>query len=658
MDDQEGLLLAGDGKQTKSCHRSAHHTLWPFLVATTAAYYLASTGFFVGRKHLRQPEILPTTPFSERASPLDSPHWDYYFNADGIVTGANQETVDLSYLLSCWEANNLTLEQNASVQFHEFDVQNYGAVGDGQTLNTRAFQEALDAAANPILSPSDIRYQRDKHNQTNLGIVVVRNGIYNVGGAIDLYNYTFLYVDSSAVVVGSAKEEDFPYPDAWESEGNPLFPGGILPILVRAKHQHHLGLFGRGSLDGGALPGYIQGFNASLDKFEPMRFRQSGVDPPCHGECRPQLVLLGDCHTVIVQDITLQNSPDWTLHIRGSSNVILTRLHVYGDWRWPNNDGIDVDSSHSVTVSHSKIETADDAICIKTTKGYGAANNLLIHDNLLKSRSSAFKIGSSTEENVFNVLVDNVTIQSGSNRAIAIQHRDGGTIFNIHIRNIVIESTELQPQHWWGTGEPIYITSTPRFSKDWPLGRVVNITVQHVRAYSVAGTSFVAYRPAPAPDSMSDQNNNNKSAILNSTISNVAFLDVQICMGARPGSGSDPSGRILYERPSRDFRPTDLEPELDTYPADEEIGFFLDHIQGEQRGVEEMQTETSGVWFYRSAIFFPPFEERQGREQASVSRTHTIAQRTKNITQHCLETHGLERSITGLECHIGRVCFP
>ena len=575
-----------------------------------------------------------------------------HFSGEGVVTGANQETIDFSFVVSCWEAKNLTQEQNASYKFHEFDVRTYGAMGDGETLNTRAFQKALDAAAT-------IDADTPQHNQTtNIGIVLVRNGVYKVGGSINLHSYTLLYVHSSAMVLGSAKEEDFPYPDAWESEGNPLFPQGILPILIRAKHQHHVGLFGGGVLDGGAFPGYIQGFNASLDKFEPLKFRQSGagVDQLCQGECRPQLGLFEHCDTVIVQDITMQNSPDWTLHIRGSSNVFLTRLHIYGDWRWPNNDGIDVDSSSHVTVSYSKIETADDAVCIKTTKGYGETKNILIHSNLLKSRSSAFKIGSSTQENVSHVMVDSVTIQAGTNRALAIQHRDRGNIFKVHIRNIIIEKTELQPQHWWGTGEPIYVTSTPRFAKDWPLGKVTQITFEHIRAYSVAGTAFVGYR-------------NEKDFSLNSTISRVVFLDVKICMGSRSGSGSDPTGRILYERPSRDFRPTynaNLKPELDPYPSDEEIGFFFDHVKVRAQVFEdklEPAIDAPGVMFYKSAIFFPPSPGGKGEwtVQDLVWPKPRLSSGPKRIAQNCIETAGISRgskSTTGLRCHLGRVCFP
>ena len=45
-----------------------------------------------------------------------------------------------------------------------------------------------------------------------------------------------------------------------------------------------------------------------------------------------------------VTDITLQNSPDWTFHILNSTNVVVRGVTQYGDSRWPNNDGIDIDS--------------------------------------------------------------------------------------------------------------------------------------------------------------------------------------------------------------------------------------------------------------------------------------------------------------------------
>lgn len=567
-----------------------------------------------------------------------------YYNAEGKVTGATDETVLLSQILTAWRTNRQTGDdvsvRNITYQTKVFNVEDYGAVGDGQTLNTEAFRKAFQAAThyvNPTKNPGI------QCPTNSLAIVSVQNGIFRIGGTVDLFSSTYLYVDSTAVLMGSFFEQDYPYPSAWEPEGNPLYPNGTLPILLRAKGQHHTGIFGEGIIDGGALPGYIDGYNASIDKLQPHVFRQT-TSPPCQGECRPQLVLFEHCDSVVVQDITLQNSPDWTLHVRGSSNIMLTRLKIWGDWRWPNNDGVDIDSCHNVTLSQSTIHTADDAICIKTTLGYGTTENIWIRDNAVQSRSSAFKIGSSTQEDVSSVFVDHLYIKGGTNRGIAIQHRDGGNIYEIHVRNVVIENTEMQPKGWWGTGEAIYVTSTPRYASNWSLGRVSHVTLENIRAYSISGTSIVAHRPLPRGVLKRIRAEIRDVDTNNSTITDLAFLDVKLCMKTRITPLGQFTGiGITYEQPSRDYRPTDIQPEIKSFSSREHIGLYLEHtsVTSEANHPAGMPT----VYFHDSLITFPPSSDSSVMH---LPANYAAKQRL------CLA--GEFSSIAGLGCRVGAFC--
>ena len=134
-------------------------------------------------------------------------------------------------------------------------------------------------------------------------------------------------------------------------------------------------------------------------------------------------------------------------------------------------DGIDPDSTLNMTISNSWIDVGDDAICPKARTGCKAGvqgscykhglSNLLVVNNVARSRSSAFKIGSTTQLDIEDILVVNLTVRD-SNRGLGIQHRDNGTVRNIEMRNVHIESTSRQPITWWGAGEPIWITSTRR----------------------------------------------------------------------------------------------------------------------------------------------------------------------------------------------------
>ncbi len=110
-------------------------------------------------------------------------------------------------------------------------------------------------------------------------------------------------------------------------------------------------------------------------------------------------------------------------------------------------DGIDPDSSVNVTIQNSSIDVGDDGICFKSTAGYGPLQNILVKDCIVRSRSSAIKFGSGTEEHMTNITVDNVFIWD-SNRGIGIQHRDNGSIWDVTLKNIVIDGVSYQPKRW------------------------------------------------------------------------------------------------------------------------------------------------------------------------------------------------------------------
>ena len=116
------------------------------------------------------------------------------------------------------------------------------------------------------------------------------------------------------------------------------------------------------------------------------------------------------CENVLVRDVTLQNSPFWTSHYLGCKNVLIDNVTVMGDFRYPNNDGIDPASTINMTIRNSFISVGDDALCPKSNKGYGPLQNLHIHDCTVRSRSSGFKIGSSTFEDMENILVEDIFI--------------------------------------------------------------------------------------------------------------------------------------------------------------------------------------------------------------------------------------------------------
>ena len=118
----------------------------------------------------------------------------------------------------------------------EFDVRDYGAVGDGRTDNTAAFRAAFEAA-----------------ETYGGGIVVAAEGRY-LTGPVDLKSKTYLQVNKDALILGSTKRES--YPDTPSS-------------IIRCFGQSETGIVGGGVIDGQAVPMYVQSYNRGMDQLEP-----------------------------------------------------------------------------------------------------------------------------------------------------------------------------------------------------------------------------------------------------------------------------------------------------------------------------------------------------------------------------------------------------
>lgn len=108
---------------------------------------------------------------------------------------------------------------------------------------------------------------------------------------------------------------------------------------------------------------------------------------------------------------------------------------------------------------------------------YGACRNIVISGCTLTSTSSALKIGTEGTGDFENVVVDNCVI-SDSNRGISIQIRDGGNVKNVSFSNIIIETRRFA-ECWWGTAEPIVITTHDR-TEGVPSGKIKGVYFSNI----------------------------------------------------------------------------------------------------------------------------------------------------------------------------------
>ena len=195
---------------------------------------------------------------------------------------------------------------------------------------------------------------------------------------------------------------------------------------------------------------------------------------------RPTVIYIEKSNHITVRDVTITDAPFWTLHPAGCDDVRIDSIRILNDLDVANSDGIDPDHCSNVRITNCHVECADDCICLKTSKGnaeYGPCENIVISGCTLISTSAAIKIGTEGVGDFRNVLVSNCII-SRSNRGLSIQIRDGGNVENVSYSDIIIETRRFCPD-WWGTAEPIVLTTFNR-DNNTKSGKIKNIRFKNI----------------------------------------------------------------------------------------------------------------------------------------------------------------------------------
>jgi len=333
------------------------------------------------------------------------------------------------YLLNVSLAMGQEKEQAVPV----FNVLQYGAIGDGKTLDTDAIQKAIDAAAESgngaqVLVPAGHQYL--------IGTLVLKSDI------------NFHLQGDAELVVSTDKDE---------------YSGGAAII---ANGADELTISGTGSINGRALE-----FMSHYDKPDEWWIPE---------EWRPRLFILTRCTDLKVLDITINKAPLWSLHLLGCENVLIDGIQIHNNLDVPNCDGICSDHSRNVEIRNCEISCGDDAIVVKTTRqteDYGPSANINVHDCVLETQDSGVKIGTETTQDIYNVVFERCEIET-SCRGLNIQLRDEGDVYNVVFRDITFKS-RYHSAPWWGRGEAISFTAIPRTS-DTNIGNIRNILVENV----------------------------------------------------------------------------------------------------------------------------------------------------------------------------------
>jgi alpha-L-rhamnosidase len=213
----------------------------------------------------------------------------------------------------------------------------FGAIGDGTTLNTLKLQSAIDDLASK-----------------GGGTLVIPQGTF-LTGALFLKPGVNLCIDKDGILKGSNDIKDYP-------PGNTRIEGHFqewTPALINADSHDNLRIWGEGTIDGNGEV-FWKAFRSryAADK------TTKNLDVP-----RPRLLFIQNSNHVRISNLRFKNSGYWNIHLYRCSEVIIDKVDIRTPDDAPSSDGIDIDSSQHVLVRDSYIENDDDCIALKGTKG-------------------------------------------------------------------------------------------------------------------------------------------------------------------------------------------------------------------------------------------------------------------------------------------------
>jgi len=207
---------------------------------------------------------------------------------------------------------------------------------------------------------------------------------------------------------------------------------------------------------------------------------------------RPRVLVLEDCTGVEISGVRITDSPMWTMHLVNCRDVRVTKARVENDRRLPNTDGLVIDSCHDVLVEGVDISTADDGVCLKTTRraaGIGTCERVTVRDCRVSSQSCALKIGTESFGDVTDIVFEDCAV-TDSNRALGIFSRDGGRISGVRFSRISVECHET-PDGFWGSGEALTVTVVDRRA-ELPAGAVADLVVEDITGVMEGAINLVS----------------------------------------------------------------------------------------------------------------------------------------------------------------------
>ena len=316
-----------------------------------------------------------------------------------------------------------------------YNVKDFGALGNGESLDSVSIQKAIDECA-----------------QNGGGTVFIPAGKYRCG-TMHFKSHVHIELEKGATILGSTDVTDF----------DPLEENPSNDIYQDRSHSYfHHSLFHADSVCDIALTGY-----GTID----MQAVWEVIDTPEFKWCRAcKIVAFKNCTDVIIKGLTMKNATDLAVYFAGCENVIVTQLNLT-----VHVDGISPDSCKNVVISDCIIDAGDDGIVPKTSYTLGHfkyMENLAITNCIIKSRCNGIKFGTESNTGYLNTTITGCVIYNTHLSGIAIESVDGAIINGFSISGITMKNV----------GNPIMVMvlNRARGPEGTTIGKIKNISMTNI----------------------------------------------------------------------------------------------------------------------------------------------------------------------------------
>lgn len=302
-----------------------------------------------------------------------------------------------------------------------FKVNDFGAVNDGKTINTKAIQNAIDACA-----------------KKGGGTVTFAPGKY-LTGSLFLKTGVNLNIGKEVEILGSQDIKDYPEIDTRVAGIEMKWPAALINVLKQEK----VSISGTGLINAQGKPFWDMYWKMRKEDYDPKGLRWI-VD---YDAKRPRTILIESAKDVILKEVNIQQAGFWTVQVLYSTYITVDQITIRNnvDGHGPSTDGIDIDSSSWILVQNCDIDCNDDNFCLKAGRDWDGlrvnrpTEYVVIRNSVARKGAGMLTLGSETSGSIRHVWATDL-VGYGTGNAINIKsaRTRGGTVEDVYFGNITM----------------------------------------------------------------------------------------------------------------------------------------------------------------------------------------------------------------------------